>query len=40
MRRQRHYDEYESDDELKREDISFPIDGGLYINYYKIFICY
>lgn len=25
---QRSYDEYESDDELRREDISFPIDGG------------
>lgn len=22
------FDEYESDDELRREDISFPIDGG------------
>lgn len=30
MRRshQRSYDEYESDDELRREDISFTIDGG------------
>lgn len=25
---QRSYEEYESDDELRREDISFPIDGG------------
>lgn len=25
---QRSYDEYESDDELRREDISFAIDGG------------
>ncbi|XP_055715349.1 uncharacterized protein LOC129809512 isoform X7 [Phlebotomus papatasi] len=28
MRRQR-YDDYESDDELRREDISFPIDGDV-----------
>lgn len=33
MRRshQRSYDEYESDDELRREDISFTIDGGMEI---------
>lgn len=24
----RSYDEYDSDDELRREDISFPFDGG------------
>lgn len=27
---QRSYDEYESDDELRREEISFPIDGGSF----------
>lgn len=27
-RHQRSYDEYDSDDELRREDISFTIDGG------------
>lgn len=26
---QRPYDDYESDDELRREDISFTIDGGM-----------
>lgn len=25
---QKQYEDYESDDELRREDISFPIDGG------------
>lgn len=31
MRRSHHrsYDDYESDDELRREDISFTIDGNL-----------
>lgn len=27
---QKQYEDYESDDELRREDISFPIDGGLF----------
>lgn len=33
MRRshQRSYDDYESDDELRREDISFTIDGGIQL---------
>lgn len=37
---QRSYDEYESDDELRREDISFAIDGGknsIYI-FFVLFI--
>lgn len=41
MRRshQRSYDEYESDDELRREDISFTIDGGMEIHEFSsIFI--
>lgn len=25
------YEDYESDDELRREDISFPIDGGKFL---------
>lgn len=33
---QRSYDDYESDDELRREDISFAIDGGkiLILSFY------
>lgn len=27
---QKQYEDYESDDELRREDISFPIDGGKF----------
>lgn len=34
---QRSYDEYESDDELRREDISFTIDGGKNLSKYLHF---
>lgn len=32
---QKQYEDYESDDELRREDISFPIDGGEAVFFHR-----